>query len=230
MPLVGAILGVLVVAVVAGLGRVVADDGERAAWPCSAISAALACGSLAAVAAGACCRARSREPSSCLSNCSSTNSIRADSDRFNWRAGSALDAAQLSADMKLLKRRIREVTRYSGKVLADLDRARDEACQQNLAKSQFLANMSHELRTPLNAILGYAMILHEDASEEDNASVVADLDRIQQAGRNLLGADQRRARPGRRSKPGRTSIDKVAFDVAALARSRRQRPPAPTKR
>ena len=88
--------------------------------------------------------------------------------------------------MKLLKRRIREVTRHSARVLADLDRARDEACQQNLAKSQFLANMSHELRTPLNAILGYAMILHEDASEEGN-SAVADLDRIQQAGRNLLG-------------------------------------------
>ena len=56
----------------------------------------------------------------------------------------------------------------------------------NKAKSQFLANMSHELRTPLNAIIGYSEILAEDALEEDNKMILADLNKISSAGKHLL--------------------------------------------
>jgi PAS domain S-box-containing protein len=54
------------------------------------------------------------------------------------------------------------------------------------AKSQFMANMSHELRTPMNAILGYSEMLIEDAIDEGQTEIVADLEKINTAGKHLL--------------------------------------------
>jgi signal transduction histidine kinase/CheY-like chemotaxis protein len=54
-------------------------------------------------------------------------------------------------------------------------------------KSQFLANMSHELRTPLNAIIGYSEILQEDAADKGDQESISDLQKIESAGRHLLG-------------------------------------------
>jgi signal transduction histidine kinase len=59
--------------------------------------------------------------------------------------------------------------------------------EANQAKSKFLANMSHELRTPLNAIIGYSEILQEDADSLGYDEFVPDLQKIEQAGRHLLG-------------------------------------------
>jgi signal transduction histidine kinase/DNA-binding response OmpR family regulator len=67
-----------------------------------------------------------------------------------------------------------------------LSTARDQAEAMNRTKSTFLANMSHELRTPLNAIIGYSELLQEDAADTGNTETVADLQKIEGAGRHLL--------------------------------------------
>lgn len=66
-------------------------------------------------------------------------------------------------------------------------RARAEAEEANSAKSLFLANMSHELRTPLNAIIGYSEMLSEEAEELDVPELIPDVQKIQGAGKHLLG-------------------------------------------
>jgi adenylate cyclase len=74
-----------------------------------------------------------------------------------------------------------------GELVDRLADARDEAMQATLAKSRFLANMSHELRTPLNAIIGYSEILQEDAADKGETEPIGDLEKIESAGRHLLG-------------------------------------------
>ena len=59
--------------------------------------------------------------------------------------------------------------------------------QASRHKSQFLANMSHELRTPLNAIIGYSEMLQEEAEDLAADAFLPDLQRINAAGKHLLG-------------------------------------------
>jgi len=68
--------------------------------------------------------------------------------------------------------------------LQEANRQLEEASQH---KSQFLANMSHELRTPLNAIIGYSEMLQEEADDLDADAFLPDLQRINAAGKHLLG-------------------------------------------
>jgi signal transduction histidine kinase/DNA-binding response OmpR family regulator/ligand-binding sensor domain-containing protein/protocatechuate 3,4-dioxygenase beta subunit len=67
------------------------------------------------------------------------------------------------------------------------EEARASADEANKSKSAFLANMSHELRTPLNAIIGYSEMLQEEAAEVDQPGLIPDLEKINGAGKHLLG-------------------------------------------
>ena len=68
-----------------------------------------------------------------------------------------------------------------------LREAKEAADEANKSKSAFLANMSHELRTPLNAIIGYSEMLQEEAEDFEQESFVPDSEKIQGAGKHLLG-------------------------------------------
>ena len=89
-----------------------------------------------------------------------------------------------------IRNRLRQLELKRKAELAELakkyEAAKLKAEAANTAKSEFLANMSHELRTPLNAIIGYGEMLEEEA-EEIQPSFVADLRKIQSAGKHLLG-------------------------------------------
>jgi len=76
--------------------------------------------------------------------------------------------------------------------------------------------MSHELRTPLNAILGYALLLHDDALDTGNTAVAEDLQRIQQAGRNLLALINDILDLSR-IEAGKTTLERSVVDIKAVA-------------
>ena len=68
----------------------------------------------------------------------------------------------------------------------ELAEAHDQAMDASRAKSDFLANMSHELRTPLNATIGYSELMLEEAEDMGHDMYIADLKKIQSAGKHLL--------------------------------------------
>ena len=85
-----------------------------------------------------------------------------------------------------LERTVEQRTAELRHSMREAQAARLAAEQANQAKSTFLANMSHELRTPLNAIIGYSEMLQEEMEDVGQLDLIADLQRIQAAGRHLL--------------------------------------------
>jgi CheY-like chemotaxis protein len=54
-------------------------------------------------------------------------------------------------------------------------------------RGALLANIRHDLRTPINAVIGYSEMLLEDATAPDQVAFAPDLQRIRDAGYELLG-------------------------------------------
>jgi len=75
----------------------------------------------------------------------------------------------------------------NARLFSELQEANQQLAEASQHKSQFLANMSHELRTPLNAIIGYSEMLQEEAEDMDEQAFLPDLQRINAAGKHLLG-------------------------------------------
>ena len=93
----------------------------------------------------------------------------------------------------------------------ELRAATEEAERAMRAKSEFLAKVSHELRTPLNAILGYSEMLMEDSTDSEVKS--ADLLRIHDAGKNLLGLINNLLDLSK-LEAGKTEVNPEAFQLA----------------
>jgi signal transduction histidine kinase/CheY-like chemotaxis protein len=75
----------------------------------------------------------------------------------------------------------------NSRLFTELKQANRQLAEASGHKSQFLANMSHELRTPLNAVIGYSEMLHEELEELGHVALVPDVEKINAAGRHLLG-------------------------------------------
>jgi PAS domain S-box-containing protein len=87
----------------------------------------------------------------------------------------------------LARREVERLLAESERARAEAEAARADAEQANRAKGEFLAVMSHELRTPLNAIGGYAELMELGLRGPVTEEQRADLARIQQSQRHLLG-------------------------------------------
>ena len=105
----------------------------------------------------------------------------------NAQLAAKIQHAALLVENARLYESEREARREAELARAEADRQRKEAEDANRAKSEFIANMSHELRTPLNAIAGYVELLEMGLRGDVTEAQRADLRRIHQNQRLLLG-------------------------------------------
>jgi signal transduction histidine kinase len=104
------------------------------------------------------------------------------------------------------------------KAAEELRLAKDRAEAANRAKSEFLTNMSHELRTPLHAIIGFAELMHDQASGWVREKYVEWSGDILSSGRHLLEVINSVLELSR-IEAGRFDLSDETVDLAVVARS-----------
>jgi len=94
-----------------------------------------------------------------------------------------------------------------------LEEARTEAEQANVAKSRFLANMSHEIRTPLNSVIGFTDLLSRTRLNAEQQQYV---EYANTAGKALLELISN-VLDVSKIEAGRLELEPVRTDLAAVA-------------
>ena len=87
-----------------------------------------------------------------------------------------------------LERRVTERTEQLTQLNAELARAKSEADDANISKTQFLAAASHDILQPLNAARLYATSLVERQRQSDDAKLATNIDASLEAVEEILGA------------------------------------------
>ena len=105
----------------------------------------------------------------------------------------------------------------NARLFEQLQQANRQLSEASQHKSQFLANMCHELRTPLNAIIGYSEMLQEEAEDLDADAFLPDLQRINSAGKHLLGLINDILDLSK-IEAGRMDLDLTTFEIAPMIR------------
>ena len=112
---------------------------------------------------------------------------------------------RLQESINQLEDRVRERT-------LELEQARDQADEANVAKTAFLANVSHEIRTPLNGILGMTQALSREKLAPQHRSR---LDIIRTSGEALL-AVLNDVLDLSKIEAGKMDIEAIEFDLPKL--------------